>query len=360
MEQKQNPHLEHRQHQELVQQQGYAQKEKALVENLNPREPSFTATPYEAEILHRSPSVLQSAADSEERQIYLLSRHEEPKSGRQGQQTKDRREDTGLGCFVTELRKETAPPGPRPAPIGQDSPAAHLPPSLKGEATLNIGSWSVEVKALPTRVEAPRRVGSGRVPSALEAREAREAGRGEAVEGARSMMERMRLEEREQMERWRKERGYENTEARQVPAVESGPRPRPAGKQSGSAHLPVREQRQRGATAPSEGLDLKKRGPGVAVPLAVSEQRQRGAGAAAPRPSAVLTLNSFLPGGAPIARPGKARLGGRKEKGPAPAPGQKDAAQRPDAVRPEAAPCLASCYWRSQDSTAPTQVTSAC
>ena len=300
--------------------------------------------------------MLQSAAESEERQIYLLSRHGEPKCGTQ---TKDRREDTGLGCFVTELRKETAPPGPRPAPIGEDSPAAHLPPSLKGEATLNIGSWSVEVEALPARVEVPRRVGSGRVPSALEAREAREAGRGEAVEGARSMMERMRLEEREQMERWRKERGHENTEARQVPVVESGPRPRPTGKQSGTVSLGAKEQKQRGAVRAMEGVELKKRGQGVTVPLAVSEQRQKGAGAAAPRPQAVLTLDSFLPGGGPIVRPSKGRAGARKEKGPAPAPGQKDPAQRQDTVRPEAPPCLASCYWRSQDSTAATQVTSA-
>ena len=223
--------------------------------------------------------------------------------------------------------EEQAPPGPRPAPLGEDSP---VPGKVVASAGLEIGSWAPEMEEEEVKKEvAPRRVGSGRVLATVHAREMEE-GRGAAVEEARTLMERMRLEERQQAERWRRERGYEEEEERSQVVVESGPRPRAKeDKRQG-------RQEQRGRPGPHAEL------PG-----------------GTPRPSSTLTLDKFLPPEGP--RPVKGR-GGRRGGGDRGASAPKEeakvveGARQPTlgaesqvARRPEAAPCEGRCYWRTQD-----------
>ena len=173
----------------------------------------------------------------------------------------------------------------------------------------------------------------GRVLSEAHVRE-REAGRGAAVEEARTLMEKMRMEERQmqQQQGWSRERRQ---------PVESGPRPYSGrGGVENDWEESVRKREEGGWRAPG------------------------GVG----RPSSALTLDSFLLPEGP--RPVKGRGGGKK--GPTANPGTLSNYRIDDTVkstavgaergsRPmakaEPTPCKASCYWRSQDSIdGPTQV----
>merc|ERR1719411_397917 len=101
--------------------------------------------------------------------------------------------------------------GPRPSPLGQDSPPVGKAHSL---GLHKAAGWPQQVEEERKMEIAPRRVGSGRVLSEAHVREI-EAGRGAAVEEARTLMEKMRMEEREQQQGWSRERR----------PVESGPAP---------------------------------------------------------------------------------------------------------------------------------------
>ena len=186
---------------------------------------------------------------------------------------------------------------------------------------------------------------SGRVLSEAHVRE-REAGRGAAVEEARTLMEKMRMEERQQQQGWSRERK----------PVESGPRPY-------SGRVENLKDWEEGGRKRDEG--------GWRAPGGVG------------RPSSTLTLDSFLLPEGP--RPVKGRGGGKK--GMMLNPGTSAANYRMDentewndkdwstvkstvvgadkGSRPmskaEPTPCKATCYWRSQDSTdGPTQVKLCC
>ena len=179
---------------------------------------------------------------------------------------------------------------------------------------------------------------TGRVLSEAHVRE-REAGRGAAVEEARTLMEKMRMEERQQ-QGWSRERRQ---------PVESGPRP-----YSGRGGVEKLNDWEESGRKREEG--------GWRAPGGVG------------RPSSALTLDSFLLPEGP--RPVKGR--GGSKKGPTANPGtlsnyrmdEKNewsgvkstavGAERGGRLmaKPEPAPCKASCYWRSQDSIdGPTQVT---
>ena len=203
-------------------------------------------------------------------------------------------------------------------------------------------SWPRQAEEEGKLEVAPRRVGSGRVLSDAHVRE-REAGRGAAVEEARTMMEKMRVEERQQAQGWSRERK----------PLESGPRP----------------YSSRGGVENSKDWEEMAR-------------RREDGGWRAPggvgRPSPTLTLDSFLPPEGP--RPVKGRGGGRKGAVASPGTvanytidennewnGKEWAAVKSTVVgaerivqpmaRTTPTPCKATCYWRSQDSAdGPTQV----
>ena len=207
-----------------------------------------------------------------------------------------------------------------------------------------VPSWPRQAEEEGKLEVAPRRVGSGRVLSEAHVLE-REAGRGAAVEEARTMMEKMRVEERQQqVQGWSRERK----------PLESGPRP-----YSGQS-----------------GVENSKDWEEMAV------RRREDGGWRAPggvgRPSSTLTLDSFLPPEGP--RPVKGRGGGRKGVVASPGTvanytidennewnGKEWAAVKSTVVgaerivqpmaRTAPTPCKATCYWRSQDSAdGPTQV----
>jgi len=211
-------------------------------------------------------------------------------------------------------RREVAPPGPRPAPLGEDSPPVGSVGSTVG-GVLEVSTWSEEVEEAKPLVGGPKRVGSGRVLSEQHVRE-REAGRGAAVEEARTLMEKMRVEEKQLQQTWRRERGYEEEVVRQV--VEAGPR---------YGHRRM------------EGAGGREETPWTPQPAK-----------AAGRPSSQLTLDRFLPadGARQVRGRGGRRAGGQEQ--PAPGAAAVGAERKVQVVsRPEAPACRAACYWRSQD-----------
>merc|ERR1719397_1314573 len=164
--------------------------------------------------------------------------------------------------------------GPRPSPLGEDSPPVGKAHSF---GLHKVPSWPQQAEEEGKIEIAPRRVGSGRVLSEAHVRE-REAGRGAAVEEARMLMEKMRMEERQQQQQqgWSRERRQ---------PVESGPRP-----YSGRGGVEKLNDWEESGRKREEG--------GWRAPGGVG------------RPSSALTLDSFLLPEGP--RPVKGRGGGKK------------------------------------------------